>query len=98
MATGCLVSPTTPRNEALEGALISAGHIETKVFAVALKYLWKLAVGDIDANLDALRQLPAPREETTLRIWSLFENRILTCSDGSGCTPLAPVPVVFGSS
>ena len=73
VASVCSVSPTTLRNEVVEGALVSAGDIYKKVFRVALQYPWKLALGDVDANLEALRQLPAPREETTLQIWTLVK-------------------------
>ena len=60
------------RSDVMYRASISLGFIETQVWSRLQAWPWKLAIGDIDANIAALAGLAEPPEDSVARkIWSL---------------------------
>jgi hypothetical protein len=67
------LSSATLMNDCIRAANISASFMERKALSVARGLPWSLARGDINENLDRLRQGPPPVDPTAHKIWKLLE-------------------------
>ena len=61
------------RSQALSSAHTTLGFVHERVWSALDQYPWKLACGDVDANLAALAALDAPpaQESVTRKMWAL---------------------------
>lgn len=61
------------RSQVLTAAHCSIAGMHWRVFSEVRKYPWRLAQGDINANLQRLREEGEPEEPTTAKIWHLLQ-------------------------
>ena len=77
----CSERAASLRSMVLRAAYVGVSYINNKTFKDAASLPWRLATGDIEANLAILRSEDQPVDEVSSRIWSLV----------SGGYPLAQV-------
>eukprot|EP00969_Alexandrium_andersonii_P248577 10983633-Alexandrium_andersonii.AAC.1 len=73
LATACSLAPLQLRADCCSAGLASVAFITQRLFRAAKAYPWRLAQGDIQEQLLALKSQPAPEEPTTLKIWKLLQ-------------------------